>query len=626
MSFRGRTFRSRERGLKCAHVATALLCCSRARLCERACPMNGVMTVGHGACRPLPEGACPQPFGPQAYSEWGPSANEALRRRRRLSPTRAKTCSTKSSWSLMSARCFLHTPAVGPSVLTFAAIFKHVVLPELASPQHWELIFDDEGVAMVTERPPPATGEQRILFAEDLFDLEVYQRQDGGACACLVQGASQGSACGPCFAFSRKFPDATLSIHVGTLRMACKVDLAIFRWPRASGARVYLSLKSAYNVMGLSQFNGQSWLWVFSGMKRWVNLMSAFGIVDGIEFSGRCCTNTTPSKKESDSSPGGVLPWAAVSCVALLLLAHHWAHRSERQCGLRGSGHRSNAAAFEVALWTIVWHDKPWRLRLDMAQEWSDISPRPQRFLDPVNLMVASGVVDLTKGRARAAEASKDHFVRAAFEQLNICKVCDPSFFEFLSVLGDPHAKLLSGIFSQVIHAGGRLLQELIIERAQTKVPSSAAWDVTHVELEAVFDQRRRLGNFLLLYLLSCQQRCRGQQCWSLCTDKASCGGFSLQARFAVVPSNLAVIPPPAQLSGPCGRCSGRRGGGGRRRQAPGRTVSHISGLPKGVGPLLLFLVSALGSPDGLSRLSPTSVADGTGLRQAPSLDRPISL
>ena len=48
-------------------------------------------------------------------------------------------------------------------------------------------------------------------------------------------------------------------------------------WPRAPAAFIMFSLKDIYTALGLTQFNGQSWRWINSGILRWCDWMRCVG-------------------------------------------------------------------------------------------------------------------------------------------------------------------------------------------------------------------------------------------------------------------------------------------------------------------------------------------------------------
>ena len=336
-----------------------------------------------------------------------------------------------------------------------------------------------------------------------------------------------------------------MQIKVGSLAKMCDINLALFSWPRSSGSKLYFSLGSLYSAMALTQFVCESWRWSFTGREKWIRICNEHHIEDSFEFS-MATGKQDDDKVAKKPVHEGVLPFTAISPPALMLLLDRWAYRSEKKCGFRDIAHKHNARGLIAALLSLLWEHGPWRLRLDVVRAWVDVWPRPPTFINPISMVVTDGIVDLCEWAAVAQEHGKSSFSGSSW-LLILSRIRQPcQFIDFLEVIGDPDLKL-TGLVSQVFVACGRKLQEVLCANAR-KGSTSGIVSVNRVSLEDMFDKRRRLDCFLYKYIVSAKRRCSGQQFWSMCTDKASCGGYNLQAGFAVFPNNLAVIPPPAVL------------------------------------------------------------------------------
>lgn len=121
----------------------------------------------------------------------------------------------------------------------------------------------------------PGDASMEPLCVEDLLKQSVYTTPIGEF---LVVDSRQPQEAVNLTAFATKYMEASLVLKVGTAKATQVFDIAQVRWARQPGARIFVSLKSCYERMGLSQFGGQSWRWVFAGTKNWRNRLSQLGL------------------------------------------------------------------------------------------------------------------------------------------------------------------------------------------------------------------------------------------------------------------------------------------------------------------------------------------------------------
>lgn len=110
---------------------------------------------------------------------------------------------------------------------------------------------------------------------EDILKQSVYKTHTGEF---IVVDARQPQEAVNLTGSAAKYVEASLELKVGTAKAPQLFDIAQVRWPRQPGARIFVSLKSCYDRMGLSQFGGQSWRWVLAGTKSWRNRLSQLGL------------------------------------------------------------------------------------------------------------------------------------------------------------------------------------------------------------------------------------------------------------------------------------------------------------------------------------------------------------
>lgn len=68
-----------------------------------------------------------------------------------------------------------------------------------------------------------------------------------------------------------------MTVRAGPNQVIFQLEIAQFRWPR-TGARMAISLKSLYQVLGLNQFSGQQWHWLAGSWHRWRGHVGNFGL------------------------------------------------------------------------------------------------------------------------------------------------------------------------------------------------------------------------------------------------------------------------------------------------------------------------------------------------------------
>lgn len=75
--------------------------------------------------------------------------------------------------------------------------------------------------------------------------------------------------------------------------------------------------------------------------------------------------------------------------------------------------------------------------------------------------------------------------------------------------------------------------------------PLASGCQVKLVDFTSLFEHRSRLDEHLARHMENCRLKSIGQKFLSLCSDKASVGGFNLQASLIVLTDGTALIPPP---------------------------------------------------------------------------------
>lgn len=76
-----------------------------------------------------------------------------------------------------------------------------------------------------------------------------------------------------------------MKVVAGPSRVSFELEVATFRWPRC-GARLMISSRSCYEVLGLSQFGGQQWRRVAGSFRRWQAHLGQLGLAEHVVVTG----------------------------------------------------------------------------------------------------------------------------------------------------------------------------------------------------------------------------------------------------------------------------------------------------------------------------------------------------
>lgn len=131
-----------------------------------------------------------------------------------------------------------------------------------------------------------------------------------------------------------------------------------------------------------------------------------------------------------------------------------------------------------------------------------------------------------------------------------------PSFVDmFAATMG---SKKLGPLHAQLLWHSGWRLQVLV----QSSLQGSQALgvDCTPWKMLDLLEQPYQLDKYLASYVYAAQRRWTGRLHYSLCTDKASVGGLSLQNTMVCTPDGVALMAPPQVVLLGVGGLGGSRG------------------------------------------------------------------
>ena len=142
----------------------------------------------------------------------------------------------------------------------------------------WQLHFDDAGFGCCIANDP----SRGPVCVEDLFTKMVFLSTGG---TYLVADKAFPERAIDLSTFAAKHEELTLVLLIGPSKSKKTLDAALVRWPRPPNGRLLISLTSCYHELGLDQFNGQAWRWIFSGFKKWETHLATMGLQKHIDAS-----------------------------------------------------------------------------------------------------------------------------------------------------------------------------------------------------------------------------------------------------------------------------------------------------------------------------------------------------
>lgn len=412
----------------------------------------------------------------------------------------------------------------------------------------WIMEADDEGFYVLQDL---AQLSPEPIFVEDLLKFRLYACPQSGSFTISAEQGGQTQVV-HLDQFRLKFVESKLWLSVGPQRAKTEFDLAVFRWAR-SGARVFISMTSVYHKLGFSHFQGRAWRWVHGGRKQWERAFDEHGLRGHLAFS------TQMGKGQAASDAGdasGVLPYNGASLAGIMLLLIRWAHHAERLGGLRDDDHRAATAMMLKSLVQAFVENSPgWSVELDIAKAWQNPWPRPLVCANRAVLdMSSDGILDLTSWAALAEAQGVDSFASQGFRMLSGAHQENRHILKLLVTMSKE--KLLKGVFAQLLFQVAMHLQSVIIAGMQ-RSHDAAGFAVEKTHISELFQTPHKLSETLVRYVAACRSSLGAPRAITICTDKASVGGFSMQCSVLAMASGVAVVMPPQAFS--CGDFWGAR-------------------------------------------------------------------
>ena len=426
---------------------------------------------------------------------------------------------------------FLERSADGSFLLNTVTLERY----DLRGPHPWDIGYDDEGFAYVFD---PSVDDPELEFVDEKLRWAVYDI-DGEH---MFMECQRGPAMGVRVwlrSDQEKYSESTCTFFVGSSQSPMTFDVFALKWPR-HGARVFIALKDVYQRLCFSQYGGESWRWIHASRKTWARVFSDFALPGHFQGSAQL------KSKGGAHIGSGFLPSNCTSVYGLLLLACRWAFNTERHGGMKHVDHQQGASQLLMSVCSVAFKRGAFDLTLDLAKKVLNPWPRLQHFEHMVSLRVShTGDVDLCAWRDAAMTSRESSFARKAFAQVasmasgNIITLRD-----LFLVLARSNG--LDSILQQLVWAIGARVDALVLQSLQGKPVDGLT--TKQILMEDLFTHQSKMDARLVRHVESCKLLTLGQDFLGICTDKASVGGFNLQASLMTLPSGEGLVPPPQAL------------------------------------------------------------------------------
>lgn len=163
--------------------------------------------------------------------------------------------------------------------------------------KEWRMLFDEGGfatfveqVSVVDDASPADDIEQECLFADEFMEYSLYKAPNGDI---LVTTSAPGleQQVVNLREFRDKYVLSDVSLPIGVCKARRTLHVAGFRRTR-NRAKLFVSMKGIDEVLGLSQFNGNSWRWILAGRGPWLKVLCKVGCSDHFATSTQCGKHT----------------------------------------------------------------------------------------------------------------------------------------------------------------------------------------------------------------------------------------------------------------------------------------------------------------------------------------------
>ena len=337
-----------------------------------------------------------------------------------------------------------------------------------------------------------------------------------------------------------KYKEVRLEVAVGPTRAKHVIQGIALLHPLHQGCRFLWSAISVYKVLCLTQYKGEASKWAYEMGDSWKGRLLEFGITGQVFKSARVASH------EGSGLTDGFAPFPCFSTLALLHLLSRWGTCAPKKGGFRTA---ENKAAANVLLEALLKESLSGRkVELEVDGGSSAGSQHCQWPLKPCtpSLVLPVSACNL---ELQAWKACVEAPLSCPALLLSWWKKCGlgvegagiPLFSILKRSLDDCpalHAQLLSQLTA-------KCEQGIYLALSPHKDHPSALIGCSFVSVIDAMDHPNRLNNHLLRHVYAGVEESRRFLNVSLCNDKASCSGVTLDAGVLAWPNNKCALAVP---------------------------------------------------------------------------------
>ena len=484
-------------------------------------------------------------MGPSLHS--GGAADSGLKKRKRKAQLEAKE-ETKPRPVLPvqeeEAEVLPHRGVVFLDKSAGSALLVHMkTLERRALPAgEWQLDFDDEGFAAVTQ----LDGEQE-LFAEDVFQrtlcvspsdkMLVLEGADG-------QPKRHWSLSGKLM----KHEEVEVKLRAGPTLAEHRFTAFLLTWPRQA-CRFFWDALIVYKLLLMKSYKGVASKWFYESYKGWHSWLSTW------------CLSPDQVMQSAQASGQGLDPWlaflpsCALSSTALVGLLARWAGAAVQQGGLRELACRSAAESLLQGLVTGTRLQRAFQVEIRFTPGWHAPWPLSEKASADLTLEVDElGCVDLAQWGKMHASSLSGTPCRDWMDTLAKAKVFKKGLQLrvplYLLMVASAGCQLLASFFGQLMWQLGQALEKAAFTALKTGSQHQHAIAAAYTNLHALMKRPASLNSYLMKYVMSSISATAGWRSCSMAVDKANVGGMSLQSGAFVLPDNTALVAVPQAFRG----------------------------------------------------------------------------
>ena len=438
-------------------------------------------------------------------------------------------------YSLHPHAGFLHLDQTAGDkyVLTHALTLERKPL----APGEWLAEFDSDGFACLVNVD---SQDAEAIFAEDILTRKLLIKNDGELFVEEVKSLGGTGETWSLTAMQQRHVEGKIKLALGSNKQKFNITVAYFKWPRLH-AHTYVSIMSVYNALGLTSFKQQWSKWAWNGAARWDTYLAKHGLKGHVIHS-----SIAARAPVLGGAPGAVaeLAQGGLSFCSLLALACRWWAAGPKQGRLDRAEDRISAAYLLEGLVKASCGLGAWKLHLQVLKTWLPRWPRPELPEPTVACTVENCVLDI-KPLSVLAEAGNVHATSWVREVREACGDEHQLHLKRLMQVAQDSITL-QPLLTQLFWRLGERLEVVVLTGRRKGVSGpdmEVPIDANEMELTACHPSVQ--DAHIAKYVYSSVEASRGQDCFSIATDKGQIGGLSLMNSIIVYPSNLAVICPP---------------------------------------------------------------------------------